>query len=381
MPRLVLFLALAVFAMGTSEFMLAGVLPALADDLAVAPSAAGSLVSAFAVGMVVGAPVTAALARRWPPRSALLGFLALFAAAHVVGALAASLPVLLGTRVVAAFANAGFLAVAFTVAAAAVGPDRRARALSMLLAGTTVAMVAGVPAGAGVGAAAGWRVLFWAVALLCVPPFLAILGTAHLDSIDGGRRSLRTELAALYDGRTATMLVLTALVNAGTFGVLTYLAVPVAEVLSAAWIPLVLMLFGAGACAGVALVGRVADARPRALLAAGAPLLVGAWVMLASGGRDPLLLLAIVPLSGLLAFAVGGTLIALSIGSASATAPTMAGSYATAALNVGAVAGPIGAGAALDRLGGIAGPAGFAAAVTAIAAAAILAGTRLRSGR
>ncbi len=379
MPRLVLFLALAVFAMGTSEFMLAGVLPALAGDLAVAPSTAGSLVSAFAVGMVLGAPVTAALARRWPPRSALLGFLAVFAAAHVVGALTASLPVLLGTRVAAAFANAGFLAVAFTVAAAAVGPERRARALSMLLAGTTVAMVVGVPAGAAIGAAAGWRALFWAVAALSVPPFLAIRAAGPIDSGAGDARpELRAEFGALFAGRTMPLLVLTALVNAGTFGVLTYLAVPVEEVLSAAWIPLVLMLFGAGACVGVALVGRVADARPAMLLAVGAPLLVGAWSALAAGGRYPLFLLAIVPLAGLLAFAVGGTLITLAIGAASEAAPTMAGSYATAALNIGAVAGPVGAGAALDRFGGISGPAGFAAAVVATA---ILAATRLRAGR
>ncbi|WP_258794899.1 MFS transporter [Tsukamurella tyrosinosolvens] len=375
MPRLVLFLALAVFAMGTSEFMLAGVLPALATDLSVAPSAAGSLVSAFAAGMVLGAPATAALARRWPPRAALLGFLAVFAAAHVVGALTASLPVLLGTRVVAAFANAGFLAVAFTVAAAAVGPERRARALSLLLAGTTVAMVAGVPAGALVGAAAGWRALFWSVAALCVPPFLAILAAGPIDPGGGEQPSLRAELVALRGGRTASLLVLTALVNAGTFGALTFLAVPVEEVLSAGWIPLVLMLFGAGACAGVALVGRVADASPWALLVVCAPLLLSAWTALAVGGDDAIVLPVIVPVAGLLAFAVGGTLITLAIGSAADRAPTMAGSYATAALNVGAVAGPVGAGVALDRFGGIAGPAGFAAAVVA---AAILGGAVLR---
>lgn len=368
MPRLVLFLALAVFAMGTSEFMLAGVLPALAADLAVSPSAAGSLVSAFAVGMVVGAPAMAALARRWPPRAALLGFLALFAAAHIVGAAATALPLLLGTRVVAAFANAGFLAVAFTVAAAAVGPERRARALSVLLAGTTVAMVAGVPAGAVVGAAAGWRILFWAIAALCVPPFLAILAAGPGAAGAGDPRpALRAELVALCGGRTATLLVLTALVNAGTFGALTYLAVPVAEVLSAVWVPLVLMLFGAGACLGVALVGRIGDARAWTLLALGGPLLAGAWAALATGSGSPVILLAVVPLAGAFAFAVGGSLIALAIGAAAHDAPTMAGSYATAAVNVGAAAGPVGAGVALDHVGGFMGPAGFAAVVVVVA--------------
>ncbi len=370
MPRLVLFLALAVFAMGTSEFMLAGVLPALADDLAVTTSAAGGLVSAYALGMVVGAPATAALARRWAPRAALLGFLTVFAAAHAVGALAVSLPELLGTRVLAAVANAGFLAVAFTVAAAAVGPDRRARALSVLLAGTTIAMVVGVPAGAVVGAVAGWRTLFWAVAALCVPPVVAILGAAPGNRSDAaGGPSLRGEIRALRHARTAALLALTALVNAGTFGVLTYLAVPVQETLSPVWIPGVLLLFGVGACLGVALVGRIGDARPWTLLATATPALVGAWAALAAAGRAPLVLLVAVPAAGLLAFAVGGTLIALVIDSATGRAPTMAGAYATAALNVGAVAGPVGAGAALDRVGGSAGPAWFAAAAVAVALA------------
>ncbi|KXO90302.1 chemotaxis protein [Tsukamurella pulmonis] len=381
MPRLVLFLALAVFAMGTSEFMLSGVLPALADDLAVTTSAAGGLVSAYALGMVVGAPATAALARRWPPRAALLVFLAVFAAVHAVGALTASLPVLLVTRVLAAVANAGFLAVAFTVATAAVGPDRRARALSVLLAGTTIAMVAGVPAGAVVGAAAGWRTLFWAVAVLCLPPFVAILAVAPGDRSEaaGGRPSLRGEIRALRNPRAAVLLALTALVNAGTFGMLTYLAVPVQETLSPSWIPGVLLLFGVGACLGVALVGRIADARPWALLATAAPTLVGAWAALATGGRAPLVLLTAVPAAGLLAFAVGGTLIALVIDSAAGRTPTMAGAYATAALNVGAVAGPVGAGAALERVGGGAGPAWFAA--SAVAVALVLGGLLRRAGR
>ncbi|CAM3555473.1 MFS transporter [Tsukamurella ocularis] len=368
MPRLVLFLALAVFAMGTSEFMLSGVLPALADDLAVTTSAAGGLVSAYALGMVVGAPATAALARRWPPRAALLVFLAVFAAAHAVGALTASLPVLLGTRVLAAAANAGFLAVAFTVAAAAVGPERRARALSVLLAGTTVAMVAGVPVGALVGSAAGWRVLFWAVAVLCVPPFVAILGAAPGNRSDAaGGPSLRGEIRALRHARTAVLLALTALVNAGTFGVLTFLAVPAQETLSPAWIPFVLLLFGAGACIGVALVGRIGDAHPWTLLVTAAPTLVGVWAVLAVGAGEPLILLTTVPAAGLLAFAVGGTLIALVIDSAAGPAPSMAGSYATAALNVGAVTGPAGAGVALERVSASAGPAWFAAAAVAVA--------------
>lgn len=164
--------AMAVFAMGTSEFMLAGLLPDIASDLDVTLGTAGTLTSAFAVGMVVGAPLVAALARRWPRRSGLLGFVLTFAAANAVGAIATSFPVLLATRVVAALANAGFLAVAVTTAATLVSPDKKGRALAVLLSGTTVATIAGVPGGSALGTVLGWRAAFWAVAVLCLPAAL-----------------------------------------------------------------------------------------------------------------------------------------------------------------------------------------------------------------
>ena len=147
MPRALYLLALAVFAMGTSEFMLAGLVPDIAARLDVPVGTAGLLTSAFAVGMVLGAPVMAASARRLPVRATLLGCVALFALAHVVGAVTPSFAALVAVRVVAAFANAGFLAVALSTAATLVPADRTGRAVAVLLSGTTAAMVAGVPAG------------------------------------------------------------------------------------------------------------------------------------------------------------------------------------------------------------------------------------------
>lgn len=175
MPFSLYLLAMAVFAMGTSEFMLAGLLPAIAAELDVSVGTAGLLTSAFAIGMVVGAPLVAALARDWPRRASLLGFVLVFAAAHVVGAGTSSFPVLFGTRVVAALANAGFLAVALTAAATLVPPDRKGRALAVLLSGTTVATIAGVPGGSVLGTMLGWRATFWAVAVLCLPAALGVL--------------------------------------------------------------------------------------------------------------------------------------------------------------------------------------------------------------
>jgi DHA1 family chloramphenicol resistance protein-like MFS transporter len=360
MPLPLYLLAVAVFAMGTSEFMLAGLLPDIAPDLDVTVGTAGTLTSAFAVGMVVGAPLVAALARDRPPRSGLLGFVLAFAAAHVVGALTTSFAILFATRVVAAVANAGFLAVALTAAAALVPPDRKGRALAVLLSGTTVATVAGVPGGAMLGTSLGWRATFWAVAALCLPAALGILTgipAGHGTGEAPARPSLTVELAQLARPRLLLVMLLGALVNAATFGGLTFLAPVVTGTagLGAWWVSVALMLFGAGGFAGVTVAGRLADRRPVEVLAVGGPLLLLGWPALALLADEPVALLVLVCVQGALSFALGGTLIARVLHEA-AGAPTMAGSYATAALNVGAAAGPVIAATTLGTRAGALGP-------------------------
>lgn len=344
MPLALYPLALAVFAMGTSEFMLAGLLPGIAAGLDVGIGTAGALTSAFAAGMAVGAPLMAALARNRPGRSGLLGFVLVFAAAHVVGALTPSFAVLCATRVVAAFANAGFLAVAVTTASALAGPDRRGRALAVLLSGTTVATVAGVPGGALLGTLLGWRAVFWTVAALCLPAALGILKgvPAGAGADAGGGPGLRAELALLRGSRLRATLLPAALVNAATFASFTFLAPVVTGTtgLGARWVPVVLVLFGAGSFAGVTAAGRLSDRRPGPVLAVGGPALAAGWPVLALSAGEPAALLVLVPLLGALSFAVGSTLITRVLYAASG-APTMAGAYATAALNTGAVAGPL----------------------------------------
>ncbi|SCE94085.1 Major Facilitator Superfamily protein [Micromonospora haikouensis] len=175
MPVVIYILGLAVFAQGTSEFMLAGLIPDIAADLRVSVPAAGTLTSTFAAGMIIGAPLMAVLSLRWPRRWALLVFLTAFIAAHVVGAVTGSFGVLLATRVVGAVANAGFLAVGLATAVGLAGPHAKGRAASVLLGGVTLACVAGVPAGAVLGNLWGWRTAFWAVAAVSVPAAVAIL--------------------------------------------------------------------------------------------------------------------------------------------------------------------------------------------------------------
>lgn len=372
MPTVLYLLALAVFAMGTSEFMLAGLLPDIAATLDVSLGAAGLLTSAFAAGMVLGAPVTAALARRWPPRATLLAFLLAFAATHVVGALATTFPVLLATRVLAALANAGFLAVALTTVTTLVAPGRHGRALAVLLSGTTLATVAGVPGGAVVGTLLGWRATFWTVALLCVPTAIALLGRDRLRRPAAtAAPGLRDELARLARPRLAVVMLLGALVNAATFATFTYLGpiVTGAAGLAGLWVAVTLVLFGLGSFAGVTVAGRLADRRPGLVVAVGGPLALLGWVALALLAGEPAALLVLAFTQGALSFAVGATLIARVLHEA-AGAPTMGGAYATSALNLGAVGGPLLAGAALG--GGVLGPAWVSAGLVAAALAVAL---------
>ncbi|WP_340561670.1 Cmx/CmrA family chloramphenicol efflux MFS transporter [Streptomyces sp. GSL17-111] len=348
MPFAVYVLGLAVFAQGTSEFMLSGLVEDLAADLGVSLQAAGSLTSAFAVGMVVGAPLVAMLSLRWPRRRALLAFLVTFLLAHVVGALTDDFEVLFVTRVVAALCNAGFLAVGLATAVSMAGPQAKGRATSVLLSGVTLACVAGVPLGAVLSEVWGWRSAFWGVALLSAPAVLAVLRSVPATPVDPAAPRVRHELRAFRAPRLLVILGLGALVNGATFCSFTYLAPVFTNVtaLGSGWVPAVLALFGLGSFVGVNVGGRLADSRPGQVLAVGGAALLVGWLVFALTASNPVVALILVFVQGVLSFGVGSTLIAQALYTAS-DAPTLGGGFATAALNVGAAAGPALGGLAL----------------------------------
>ncbi|ROP34854.1 Cmx/CmrA family chloramphenicol efflux MFS transporter [Saccharothrix texasensis] len=348
MPVFVYVLGLAVFAQGTSEFMLSGLVLGIARDLSVPVGAAASLTSAYAIGMIIGAPVMAALSARWPRRRALAGFLAAFVAVHVLGAVTTDFAVLFGTRIVAAIVNAGFLAVAMSVATALVPPTGQGRATAVLLAGITLSCVAGVPAGALLGDWAGWRSAFWAVAALCVPALAFVFRSAPADAADRREVSIRREAGALRSRPLRRALVLATLVNGATFATFAYLAVIAADVagLPAGAVPVLLAAFGVGAFAGVTAAGRLGDAK---LWPAVCVLPVG-WAALALTGAHPAPLVALAVVQGALSFGVGSALVGRVLRVAS-DAPSLGGAFATVALNVGAFAGPLAAAVATGAAG------------------------------
>ncbi|WP_406323619.1 Cmx/CmrA family chloramphenicol efflux MFS transporter [Streptomyces niveus] len=378
MPFAVYVLGLAVFAQGTSEFMLSGLVSGIAEDLQVSIPAAGLLTSAFAVGMVIGAPLMALFSRKWPRRRALLIFLSAFVAAHVVGAVTPTYEVLLATRIVGALANAGFWAVALVAAIAMVEPAARARATSVVVGGVTVACVVGVPAGALLGEHLGWRAAFWAVALVSLPALVAIVlavpggrpATAASPANDTSSPTVREEVRSLTGRRVLLTLLTMALVQGATFCAFSYLEPLATRVtgLGAGWVPALLALFGVGSLAGVTVSGRVADARRSTFVAAGMVSLVVGWAALALSAVSPVAVVALVLIQGMLAFGTGSAMIS-QVFQLAPGAPTLAGSFATAAFNVGAAAGPWLGGLTIDAGFGFRSPVWVSAALMVLALA------------
>ncbi|RGC66908.1 Inner membrane transport protein YdhP [Micromonospora sp. MW-13] len=383
MPFAIYLLGLAVFTQGTSEFMLSGLVPDIASDLNVSVPAAGALTSAFAAGMIVGAPLVAILSLRWPRRRALLVFLITFMLVHVAGAVTTSFGVLLTTRVLGALATAGFLAVAVATAAGMAGPDAKGRATSVLLGGVTLACVAGVPAGAVLGQLWSWRVAFWAVAVLSVPAVFAVLRSVPATAPDPAAPSARRELRALRRPRVLVTLCLAALVNGATFCSFTYLALLVTDVsgYGQGWVPALLAIFGLGSFVGVTVAGRMSDARPMRLLVTGGPALLIGWLLFTITAGNPVAAFLLVFVQGALSFAVGSTLITQVL-YAAVEAPSLGGSFATVALNVGATVGPLLGGVTIGAGLGYRSPLWVSALLVALAivAAGLAQAARQRTG-
>lgn len=346
MPAAVYVLGLSVFALGTSEFMLSGLLQPIARDMDVSIPRAGLLVSAFAIGMVVGAPVLAAATLRLPRRTTLVALLAVFGLGQVAGALSPSYGVLFASRVVSALACAGFWAVGAAVAVSLVPADARARAMAVMVGGLSIANIVGVPAGALLGQHAGWRAAFWAVAGMSVLGLAGVLAlvpaTARAGGPDGASAPrLRHELAIYRDRQVWLALTATALNAAAVFSLFSYLAPLLTETagLKESWVPTVLALFGVGALIGTAVGGRIADAHLFGTMYGGIAASAAVMALLALTAHLAVAAVALALLLGVAAFVTAPALNARMFNVANA-APTLAGATTTSAFNIGNTVGP-----------------------------------------
>ncbi|MFG1640874.1 MFS transporter [Amycolatopsis sp. NPDC049252] len=262
MPAALLALAISAFGIGTTEFVIMGLLPEVAGDFGVSIPSAGLLISGYALGVVVGAPVLTALASRVPRKTVLVSLMGLFIAGNVLSALAPSYGLLMTGRVVAALSHGAFFGVGSVVAASLVAPAKQASAIAMMFTGLTVANVLGVPAGTALGQAFGWRSTFWVVSALGVAGAIGILALVPHQKPEPGA-GLRGELAVFRRPQVWLALAMTALGFAGVFASFTYIAPMMTEVagFSSGAVTWLLVLFGAGLFAGNLLGGKAADRR------------------------------------------------------------------------------------------------------------------------
>ncbi|MEV0791622.1 MFS transporter [Kribbella sp. NPDC050459] len=260
MPAALLALAIGAFGIGTTEFVIMGLLPEVATDFGVSIPSAGLLISGYALGVVVGAPLLTAIGSKVSRKTVLISLMGVFIAGNLLSALAPSYGVLMTGRIVAALSHGAFFGVGSVVAASLVPKAKQASAIALMFTGLTVANVLGVPGGTALGQQFGWRSTFWAVTALGV---IGLLGIVFLvprqDTAEGP--GLRSELAVFKSLQVWLALAMTALGFAGVFASFTYIAPMMTEVagFSSGAVTWLLVLFGGGLVVGNLLGGKAAD--------------------------------------------------------------------------------------------------------------------------
>ncbi|MDK4732183.1 MFS transporter [Rhizobium sp. CNPSo 3490] len=264
MPLAILALTIAAYAIGTTEFVIVGLLPTVATDLNITLPLAGLIVSVYALGVTFGAPILTALTAKIERKPLLLGLMALFIVGNTIAASSPGYDLLLVARVIAAFAHGVFFSVGSTIAADLVPENRRASAIAMMFMGLTVAIVTGVPLGTYIGQILGWRATFWAVAALGVIAFLAIAALLPHTLKKAPPASLLDQLRVLGSGRLLIVFAMTALGYGGTFVAFTFLAPILQEIagFSEESVSLILVLYGIAIAIGNVAGGRIANLNP-----------------------------------------------------------------------------------------------------------------------
>ncbi|MCV4281388.1 MFS transporter [Pseudomonas capsici] len=260
MPFPLLILALSAFAIGTTEFVIMGLLPNVAADLGVSIPGAGWLVTGYALGVAIGAPFMALATARLPRKAALVTLMGIFIIGNLLCALASDYDVLMFARVVTALCHGAFFGIGSVVAAGLVPANRRASAVALMFTGLTLANVLGVPLGTALGQYAGWRSTFWAVTVIGVIAFIGLVRFLPVNR-EEEKLDMRAELAALKGAGIWLSLSMTAMFSASVFTLFTYVAPLLGEVtgVSPQGVTWTLLLIGLGLTAGNVLGGKLAD--------------------------------------------------------------------------------------------------------------------------
>ncbi|RWO98864.1 MAG: MFS transporter [Mesorhizobium sp.] len=349
MPLPILALAIASFCIGTTEFVIMGLLPEVAADLGVSIPSAGLLVTGYALGVVFGAPVIAVATAHMPRKPVLIGLAMLFVVGNLLCAIAPNYWLLMAARVFTAFGHGAFFGIGSVVAASLVPRNKRASAIALMFAGLTLSNILGVPGGTALGEAYGWRATFLAVVGIGLISVAAIawLVPAGITQPSGG--GLLGEVRVLGKLQVWLAMLISALASASLFAVFTYIKPYLTDVsgLSTATVTWVLLLFGGGMTIGNIIGGRLADWKLM-------PTVIGTLLMLAlllvgfaEFGAIAAVAVFIVFLWGLLVFVIVPPL-QIRVVEAASEAPNLAATLNQGAFNIGNAAGAWVGGVALS---------------------------------
>jgi DHA1 family inner membrane transport protein len=337
--RALLALAVASFGIGTTEFVIMGLLPNVAHDLGVTIPQAGLLVSGYALGVVFGAPILAIATARIDRRRALLLLIGIFILGNCLCAIAPSYALLMGARIVTAFSHGAFFGLGAVVAANVVPPQKRAQAIALMFTGLALANVLGVPFGTALGQAAGWRMTFWAVVAIGIVAALALYAWLPRGITSSGA-GLMQETRTLVRRQVLLAMLISVLASASLFSVFTYIT-PILENVtreSPHHVTWMLLLFGVGLTFGNFLGGRLGDWRLMPSVIAIFILLIGVLGVLTVTSHIAWLAGTTIFVWGVLAFALVSPLQMQVVNEASG-APNLASTLNQGAFNLGNAAG------------------------------------------
>jgi len=372
MPIALLALTAGAFGIGTTEFVIMGLLLQVSTDLHVSIAGAGLLISGYALGVAVGAPVLTIATRTLPRKTVLLALMAIFTLGNLACALAPNYELLMAARVITSLAHGTFFGVGAVVATGLVPADKRASAISIMFTGLTAATLLGVPAGAWLGLHFGWRAAFWAVTAIGVLAFVVLAVFVPRAAADTKAAPLRDELAVLARPQVLLGLAMTVLGYAGVFVVFTYiqpLLTRLAAVSDAAVSP-ILLVFGAGLAAGNLLGGKLADKAPMRAVLATLAVLAAVLGTLQFALHTPATSVVFVALLGIAAFATVAPLQLRVLEKASGAGQNLASSLNIAAFNLGNALGAWVGGVVIERGPGL-GALGWVAALLTLVGLAI----------
>ncbi|MFB6460769.1 MFS transporter [Bradyrhizobium tunisiense] len=352
MPPAVLALTAGAFGIGTTEFIIMGLLLQVAADMHVSVPVAGLLISGYALGVFVGAPVLTLATRRMPRKTVLLALMAIFTLGNAACALAPNYELLMAARVLTSLAHGTFFGVGSVVATSLVPEDKRASAISTMFIGLTVATLLGVPFGAWFGLLLGWRAAFWAVTVIGVIAFavVAALVPGHVGNGDKPV-SLAEEVAVLSRPQVLLGLAMTVFGFAGLFVVFTYIQPILTRFtgFSEGAVSPILLVFGVGLAIGNVAGGKLADRGLAGALIGTLAALAIALLGLAAVLSVKFAAIVLILLLGVAAFATVAPLQLRVLEAAGANGRTLASSLNIAAFNLGNALGAWAGGVAIDR--------------------------------